>query len=178
MWHAYNLIVAGDLVRTVTMRKVVKEGVTGSTASKKIKINLTLDVQKVDFDPQECTMRISGQNREESKHVKIGQYHTLELALHRNFEVTKDCWDTIFLERLDMATDIKQQADLAAVVMQQGQSGLAYVCLVTNHMTVVRAKIEQSIPRKRAGRSGHKKGVERFYEAILQALLRHVHTKE
>ena len=41
MWHAYNLIVAGDLVRTVTMRKVVKEGVTGSTASKKIKINFT-----------------------------------------------------------------------------------------------------------------------------------------
>ena len=44
-----------------------------------------------------------------------------------------------------MATDIKQQADLAAVIMQQGQQATAKVCLVTGHMTVVRAKIEQSI---------------------------------
>ena len=175
MWHAYNLIVDGDWVRTVTMRKVITEGATGSVASRRVKMNLTLDVQKVDFDPQECTIRIGGQNRQENPHVRIGQFHTLELALHRNFTLTKPCWDTIYLERLDTACDVKQQADLAAVVMSsQGQSGLANVCLVTGHMTVVRAKIEQAIPRKRAGRSGHAKALERFYESILQALLRHV----
>ena len=63
MWHAYNLIVDGDWVRTVTMRKVITEGATGSVASRRVKMNLTLDVQKVDFDPQECTIRIGGQNR-------------------------------------------------------------------------------------------------------------------
>ena len=174
MWHAYNLIMVGDLIKTVTMRKVIQEGNTGSISSKKVKINLKIDVKKVDFDPQECTIRISGQNKEENKYVKIGQYHTLELALHRNFTLHKLCWDTVFLERLTEATDIKQQADLAAVIMQQGQQAMARVCLVTGHMTVVRAKIEQSIPRKRSGRSGHGKAVERFYENILQSILRHV----
>ena len=174
MWHAYNLIAVGDLVKTITLRKVIQEGNTGSVSSKKVKISLKIDVKKIDFDPQECTIRISGQNREENKYVKIGQYHTLELALHRNFTLHKTCWDTVFLERLDVATDIKQQADLAAVIMQQGQQAMAKVCLVTGHMTVVRAKIEQSIPRKRSGRSGHSKAVERFYENILQSILRHI----
>ena len=174
MWHAYNLIAVGDLVKTITLRKVIQEGNTGSVSSKKVKISLKIDVKKIDFDPQECTIRISGQNREENKYVKIGQYHTLELALHRNFTLHKTCWDTVFLERLDVATDIKQQADLAAVIMQQGQQATAKVCLVTGHMTVVRAKIEQSIPRKRSGRSGHSKAVERFYENILQSILRHI----
>ncbi len=174
MWHAYNLIMVGDLVKTVTLRKVIQEGNTGSISSKKVKISLKIDVKKVDFDPVECTIRISGQNREENKYVKIGQYHTLELALHRNFTLHKLCWDTVFLERLEVASDIKQQADLAAVIMQQGQQAMARVCLVTGHMTVVRAKIEQSIPRKRSGRSGHSKAVGRFYENILQSILRHV----
>lgn len=58
------------------------------------------------------------------------------------------------------------QADLAAVVMDEG---IAHVCLVTNHMTVLRAKIEQSIPRKRRGSSTqHDKALRRFYDATAQ----------
>jgi stalled ribosome rescue protein Dom34 len=44
---------------------------------------------------------------------------------------------------------------VAAVVMQEG---LAHVCLVLSSMTLVRAKIDQSIPRKRHGNvSNHEK---------------------
>ena len=48
----------------------------------------------------------------------------------------------------DQACDPTATADLAAVVMQEG---IAHVCLVTSSMTLVRAKIETSIPRKRKG---------------------------
>jgi len=48
----------------------------------------------------------------------------------------------------EMACDPMQHADLGAVVMQEG---LANVCLVTSAMTLVRAKIETNIPRKRKG---------------------------
>jgi hypothetical protein len=34
------------------------------------------------------------------------------------------------------------------------QEGLANVCLMTAHMTVVRCKVEKTIPRKRPGYSG------------------------
>ena len=49
---------------------------------------------------------------------------------------------------LDQACDTTKQADLGAVVMQEG---IAHVCLVLSTMTIVRAKIEVNIPRKRRG---------------------------
>ena len=48
----------------------------------------------------------------------------------------------------ETACDPTKHADLAAVVMQEG---LAHLCLITSNMTLVRAKIETNIPRKRKG---------------------------
>ncbi len=171
MWHAYNLIIAGDELKASTYRKVVTTGSTGSTRSEKRKITLTLRVEATTFDPQEGTIRIKGVNVAESKWVKIGAYHTIELETGRNFTLGKPCWDTIYVERLKAACDVARKADLAAIVMQPG---LAHVCLITSHMTVVRAKIEKSIPRKRQGRSGHDKALASFYNACMQAVVRHV----
>lgn len=102
----------------------------------------------------------------------MGAYHTLDLELNRKFELTKRVWDTIALERVDMACDVTQSADLGAVIMQEG---LAHVCLITSSMTLVRSKIDVNIPRKRKGNTGqHEKGLIKFYEAVLQGILRHI----
>lgn len=48
-----------------------------------------------------------------------------------------------------------QNADVAAAIMQEG---IAHICLITSNMTIVRAKIDQVIPRKRKGNvSQHEK---------------------
>lgn len=78
----------------------------------------------------------------------MGAYHTLDLELNRKFSLSKPEWDSISLERIDMACDVTQSADVAAVIMQDG---LAQICLITSSMTLVRSKIEVSIPRKRKG---------------------------
>jgi len=57
-----------------------------------------------------------------------------------------DCCNFVLMA--EMACDPMQHADLGAIVMQEG---LANVCLVTSSMTLVRAKIETNIPRKRKG---------------------------
>lgn len=54
----------------------------------------------------------------------------------------------ICLLLLEQACDPSQKADVAAVVMQEG---LANVVLVTPAMTLLRAKVEVTIPRKRKG---------------------------
>ncbi len=42
-------------------------------------------------------------------------------------------------------------------------------------MTLVRAKIDVNIPRKRKGHcTQHEKGLQKFFEAIMQAILRHI----
>jgi len=172
MWHIYNLIAPGDHLRASTYRKVVREGTTGSTVSSRVRTTLTLEIEAIHFDPSTCAARVKGKNVEENQYVRMGAYHTIDLELNQKFTLRKPCWDAMYLERLQMATDVGARADLAALVMQEG---LAHLCLITAHMTVLRAKIEQPIPRKRRGSSSqHDKSLLRFYDSVMQSILRHV----
>ncbi|XP_012285061.1 protein pelota [Orussus abietinus] len=172
MWHAYNLITEGDYVTCSTFRKVQSESATGSSVSQKVRTTLKICVEGIDFDTQACMLRLKGRNVEENRYVKMGAYHTLDVEPNRKFILTKSYWDTISVERVDMACDATQRADVAAVVMQEG---LAHICLITANMTIVRAKLEHVIPRKRKGYvSQHEKGLGRFYESVMQGILRHV----
>ncbi|KAF8766872.1 Protein pelota like protein [Argiope bruennichi] len=172
MWHAYNLVAEGDTLKCSTIRKVTTESATGSTGSNRVRTTLTIRVEDIDFDTQACMLRVKGRNIQENQYVKMGAYHTLDLELNRKFTLSKSCWDSIALERIDMACDPAQNADLAAVVMQEG---LAHVCLVTSSMTIVRAKIDVNIPRKRKGMcTQHDKGLERFFDSVYQAVNRHI----
>nr|XP_014353763.1 PREDICTED: protein pelota homolog [Latimeria chalumnae] len=150
MWHTYNLLQVGDSLRASTIRKVQTESSTGSVGSTRIRTTLTICVETVDFDSQVCRLRVKGTNIQENEYVKVR-----------------------FSEQ---ACDPAQKADVAAVVMQEG---LAHICLVTPSMTILRAKIEMNIPRKRKGScSQHDKALERFYESVVQGILRHVNFDE
>ncbi|KAJ8245894.1 hypothetical protein GJAV_G00261430 [Gymnothorax javanicus] len=172
MWHTYNLMQVGDSLRASTIRKVQTESSTGSVGSSRVRTTLTVSVEAIDFDSQACQLRVKGTNIEENQYVKMGAYHTIELELNRKFTLAKKLWDSVMLDRIEQACDPAQKADVAAVVMQDG---LANVVLVTPAMTLLRAKVEVTIPRKRRGNcTQHDKAVERFYEAVMQAILRHV----
>ncbi|XP_054749278.1 protein pelota homolog [Lytechinus pictus] len=172
MWHAYNLVAPGDSLRSTTVRKVTTESSTGSSTSNRVRTTLTISVEDIDFDSQACMLRVKGRNIQENQYVKMGAYHTLDLELNRKFTLAKKSWDIVALDRIDMACDPAQSADVGAIVMQEG---LAHICLVTPSMTLVRAKIEHGIPRKRKGFcSQHDKGLVKFYDAVMQGILRHI----
>ena len=140
--------------------------------SERVKISVTIRVAKVDFDPGSETMRVSGPCVVENAHIKMGAYHTLDLQLNKNFTITKQLWDSIALDRMEEATNPERHADAAAVVMNEG---VASVCLISGGMTHIRAKIEGSIPRKhKAAVNSHDKAVTRFYENVLNAMVRHI----
>mmetsp|Transcript_21363 Transcript_21363/g.48191 ORF Transcript_21363/g.48191 Transcript_21363/m.48191 type:complete len:430 (+) Transcript_21363:79-1368(+) len=171
MWHTFHLVGVGDRVRTTTLRKVVRESSTGSTTSSKLKITLTIEVQRVSFDAEACTLHLSGVNVEESEHVKLGGAHTVHLELHRDFVLEKECWDQVVLDRLAESLDPSRSAEVCCIALEPG---LAHLCLISGHMTLTRAKLETAIPKKRAGASSHAKAVERFYSKLHEAVLRHV----
>nr|XP_055032094.1 protein pelota homolog [Misgurnus anguillicaudatus] len=171
MWHTYNLLQVGDSLRASTIRKVQTESSTGSVGSSRVRTTLTLCVETIDFDSQACQLRVKGTNIQENQYVKMGAYHTIELELNRKFTLAKKVWDSVVLDRIEQACDPVQKADVAAVVMQEG---LANLVLVTPAMTLLRTKIEVTIPRKRKGScSQHDKALDRFYEAVMQGILRH-----
>ncbi|OQR69061.1 protein pelota-like [Tropilaelaps mercedesae] len=172
MWHVYNLLNENDILEASTIRKVVTESTTGSTDSTRVRTTLTIRVENIDFDTAGCLLRVKGRNITENQFVKMGAYHTLDLELTRKFKLIKTLWDSIHLERLQQACDPTMSAEVAAIVMQEG---IAHVCLVTSSMTIVRAKIETQIPRKRKGLcSQHDNGMTKFYDAILRAIKQHV----
>lgn len=152
----------------------MKEGATGSTSSQRIRLTLQIEVEQVNFDPALCVLRIKGKNTMESPHVRLGAYHTLDLEMNRDFTLYKSSWDVMALERIETACNIAKRAELAAVVMQ---TGLAHLCLIKGHMTVIKAKIESSIPKKRAGSSAHGKSVEKFYENVVRSIKQHIDFK-
>ncbi|RTG83846.1 protein pelota [Schistosoma bovis] len=118
-------------------------------------------------------LHLKGRNVVENQFVKMGAYHTLDLRIDEKFTITKTEWDSVAIMLVEQASDPTQQADLAAVIMHEG---LAYVCLITSTTTIVRAKIDTTIPRKRPGlpTAQHEKGLSRFFEQIMQALERHI----
>uniref|UniRef100_A0A8C7GX64 Protein pelota homolog n=1 Tax=Oncorhynchus kisutch TaxID=8019 RepID=A0A8C7GX64_ONCKI len=172
MWHTYNLLQIGDSLMASTIRKVQTESSTGSVGSSRVRTTLCLCVDTIDFDSQACQLRVKGTNIQENQYVKMGAYHTIELELNRKFTLAKKIWDSVVLDRIEQACDPTQKADVAAVVMQEG---LANLVLVTPAMTLLRAKVEVTIPRKRRGScTQHEKALDRFYEAVMQGILRHI----
>ncbi|ORX46326.1 hypothetical protein DM01DRAFT_1410686 [Hesseltinella vesiculosa] len=170
MWHVYNLITKDDQIKASTIRRLQSESSTGSSTSQRIRLTLTITVSNVEFDPLVGLLRINGQVACENPHVKMGSFHTIDLELNRNFTLLKPSWDTIALERVEDACDVTKQAEVAAVVCQEG---LANVCFLTQHMTVVKQRIEIPIPRKRKGSAAnHDKGLTRFYDQVYQNMLR------
>ena len=173
MYTLYNLIAVNDYLRTSTVRNVVREKANGTSSKDRIVMNLTLEIETIEFDPEKCSLRVKGRNNEENEHVKKGQYHTLEVELNRQFTLEKTFWDSMFRDTLDVACDPVKGSEMAAIVMQEG---LAHVCLITPSMTLTMARIEKKIVKKggAAKNNSHDAGRTLFFKEIYDAMNKHI----
>ncbi|KAE8841095.1 hypothetical protein PTNB85_04494 [Pyrenophora teres f. teres] len=173
MWHAYNLVQEHDQIRAKAVRRVSKTSEAGSTSSQRIALDLTITVTSTDFDIGSEQLHVSGRVAKENEHVKLGQHHTLDLELNRKFTLEKaDGWDSVALQQLKEACDTANKAELWSVVLGEGT---ANICMITEHQTILRQRIEVSVPRKRKnGVDGHSKGMDRFFSTTLATLLRQI----
>lgn len=144
MYHLYNIIAAGDVIEGSTVRNVVKETATGSVKNR-MHMKVKLQVEKVEFDAEQGSLRINGRNVQENEHIKMGQYHTLELELNFTYSLEKGLWDRLHLDCLKEAADPGRKAEVLCVVVDEG---LCHICLVTSNMTITKARIEKTFPKK------------------------------
>ncbi|OLN85492.1 Protein dom34 [Colletotrichum chlorophyti] len=172
MWHAYNLISAGDFVLAHAVRKVVGETKTGSLISDRVHTVLAIKVKKTFFDPHVGQLQVSGTVRSENPYVSLGQHHTLDLEVGRPFTISKpDGWDSVAKDTLNEGLSDDKDGAMAAVVMQEG---IATICLITQFRTVVKQRIDSIIPKKQSASSATEKAMKRFHEKVLTTLLRTV----
>jgi len=178
MWFTYNLIRPTDTLRASALRRVTTESSTGSTSSTRIHTTLTIRVTGSDFDLQSAQLHVSGRIAEETKYTKVGQYHTLDLELNRNFTLEKaEGWDSVARDLVREACDPVKSSEAWAVVMEEG---LANLCVLTGSRTVLRQRIEGKVPRKRGGlaQGDHDKGMGKFFQTVLDTLLRQIDLTE
>uniref|UniRef100_A0A7S4ESU8 Protein pelota homolog n=1 Tax=Chrysotila carterae TaxID=13221 RepID=A0A7S4ESU8_CHRCT len=174
LWHAYNLIVRGDVVSASTFRKLKTESSTGSVDSTRVRVTVAVEVRSVDFDPEGGELRLNGYVRSEHDGIRLGSHHTLELEVGRPFTLRKEAWDSVSLARLHEATaDAVATADIAAVLVAHGT---ALLCLLSAGMTIVRARIDVHIPKKvsAAMAAASAKASDKWHETLLQAVVRHI----
>ena len=175
-WHVYNLLRLGDIIVSQTLRKVINTTSTGSTSTKKIKTTIHLKIDKIEYDATsddgENMIRVKGVNCKENKFISLGQSHTISLSVERPFTIIKNKWDIIDLDRIKIAANPAKTADLCVITMEYG---LAHIVLITNSLTITKARIQKTIPRKRIGSSTrHDKGINKFYVLIVDGIARHI----
>lgn len=190
MWNVYNLLgfavdSGGEETRAsaecritgVTFRKVVKESESGSASSEKKKVKLTISMEKVDFDVDASSIRVSGKNLEENEHVKLGQFHTLELDLNRPFTLWKSQWDSIDLDRLNNSVEASQAAEIICVLLDVGR---CEIVAISSELTLTLSKVEVNIPRKRQGQqsSEYEKALARFYQLAINSMVQRIDFSE
>lgn len=176
LYEVYGAVAEGDLVTAATVRKVTKDsggGGGGGGDTERVKLTLSVRAEGApEYDGVAGTLRVRGKNATETEYVRLGAYHTLELDARRPVTLEKEEWDALALERLKAACDPTRDADLAAVLITEGQ---ALVLLVGPATTLVRQRVEQSMPRKHGpALAGYDKALGKFYENVLLAVSRHV----
>lgn len=168
LWAVYNVVAKGDEVEMLTTRNVKMPN--GSSTRKTVK--LRIKVESVEFTASEEAMRIKGRTVTQNEDVPQGSYHTAELKLKEKVKIYKDDWDQVALDTIHKACSVEEKAEVGAVVLEEG---VAHICLVTDNMTVMRTKIEKSIPKKRRGdSSAHDKALNRFLDMTAESLLRNL----
>lgn len=136
-----------------------------------VRIRLEVRVKKVDFDAKGGELHINGQVSNENKDVRLGAFHTLDIAVGSKLSLEKSEWDRFDMQRLKDACAVQNKAEVGAVVLELG---LANVCLLTSSMTLSQARIQMNVARKQCtSASALGKTTKSFFSAILKAMLTH-----
>lgn len=168
MWVIFNHVLPDDIIEGSTTRKVVRKS-DGSTYRKTI--YAVLRVTKTDLDTKSGSLLIGGTFENQIEDVMPSASHTLEVQFNRQIKIWKEEWSKYEVDDFRAASDMDKKAELGAIIMEDG---VAHVCIVTSNMTILKAKVEVSIPKKTAYESSIKKidkAHERFYNQLYQAVL-------
>ena len=172
IWHLYNIIEEGDLIRAVTFRTdEQKDDKIRSKKAEKKRMKLGIRVEKISFHEFSDRLRVHGTIEEGPQ--DLGSYHTLNIDAEKmnKLSLVKSEWKYHQLERIDEA------------VKQRLQSILIFVSLDEDKATV--AILRQSgiqfitdIDSKRSGKMYESKENEHEYYGEILSVLKTYKKKE
>jgi len=142
IWHLYNIIEDGDLVRAVTFRTdEQKDDKIRSKKSEKKRMKLGIRVEKVSFHEFSDRLRIQGTIEEGPQ--DLGSYHTVNVDANKmdKLSIVKETWKQYQLERIDEAVKQRTQPFVVFVSLDEDtatvailrQSGVQWIANIDSH---------------------------------------------
>lgn len=171
IWHIFNLLEKGDLVQLKTSRKIMHESNNGNKTSKKVQIFFTLKIDSIDYNSEDYEIRINGKSIFENEYISKGQFQSASIIKNMQFSLIKKSWDAFSINLINEVSNPMVTSDLAICLLDEGTANLF---LISSHITLLKSKVELSIPKKRNGSSNHEKAMDKFFYYISDMLLNNI----
>lgn len=125
LWHLFNLVEAGDLVRAYTYRR--EESVTDKIRPErmeKVRMKVALRVEKVEYQDFSDRLRISGVIEEAPQ--DLGRHHTLNVGVDDDLTIVKE-WRDHELRRIEEAVAATEVPLVTVVAIDDEEALLAEI---------------------------------------------------
>jgi len=172
IWHLYNIVEEGDLIRAVTFRTdEQKDDKIRSKKAEKKRMKLGIRVSEVKFHEFSDRLRIHGTIEEGPQDLK--SFHTLNIDADKmdKLSIIKEQWKDYQLQRIDEAVKLSKQAILTFVSLDDDSATIA----------VLRQSGVQwiaDIDSKRSGKMYESKNTENEYFGEIISVVRTNKTKD
>ncbi|KAG0669237.1 Translation factor pelota [Maudiozyma exigua] len=135
---------------------------------------LKIQVVSSEFDINDEFLRYKGKTVTDdtgraNAEVPVGKFISFTVNYSYPFTVIKQTFDKHSRQLLNEACNPEGKSDTAAVALQEG---IAHVCILTPSSTILKQKIEYSLPKKKRGTDIMKydEKTEKFYRGIYNAM--------
>ncbi|CCH60972.1 hypothetical protein TBLA_0D04760 [Henningerozyma blattae CBS 6284] len=173
LFSIYQLVKKDDVI---VFKKQVSSSVEGGKKKNEL-VLLKIRVVSEEFDMGEESLRYKGvtivdENGKCNASVGVGKYFSFGVNYEYPFTLIKEEMDIYEEGILDEACGHEKESDTAAVVLQEG---IAHVCVLSDSSSVLKQKIEYSLPKKKRSTDVLKfdEKTEKFYKATYEAIKKH-----
>ncbi|CAH02968.1 uncharacterized protein KLLA0_A08646g [Kluyveromyces lactis] len=175
LFTLYNIINTDDEI--IFKKKVTSKTEEGGKKKATQLEKLRIKVVSSEFEPQHEFLRYKGVTTEDdysnaNQDLPVGKFFSFTIDFSYPFTLIKDDYNSYVDNLVKQACNIEGRSDMAAVVLQEG---ISHICLINSFSTVLKHKIEYSIPKKKRGTDIMKfdDKVEKFYRATYASMVRH-----
>ena len=126
IWHLYNIIEEGDLVRAVTFRtNEQKDDKIRSKKAEKKRMKLGIRISEIRFHEFSDRLRLHGKIEEGPQ--DLGSFHTLNITAEKmdSLSIIKEEWKDYELQRIEEAVKLRNQALITFVSLDDDTSTIA-----------------------------------------------------
>ena len=126
IWHLYNIVDEGDLVRAVTWRTdEQKDDKIRSKKSEKKRMKVGVRVTEIKFHEFSDRLRVHGTIEEAPQ--DLGSFHTLNITADKmdSLSIVKKEWKDHQLQRIDEAVKLRNQAIITFVSLDEDTATVA-----------------------------------------------------